>query len=478
MKRVIRQLLQYNDNYLIPYQRATHTYVIGQPGTGKSRALESWIMQDVLAGHGVGIIDPHGDMFQNLLVRISSMPEVWKRVIILDPCNPKWTVSFNPLKAINDLSHERLAAFLTDIIIKIWKLSTSSSPRMLWLLTNTFLALSSLDLTLLELPRFLLDTSYRESLIPKINSESARTYFLSEFPKSQGAIHQWVSPVLNKIGSLIFDPDTRLMVSGGNKIDFRKILDRKFILLVNLPKGIIGEGTSALLGAFIVAHLQKAALSRSNSKSRNPYFLYLDEFQNYTTDNIQDILSESRKYALSLILAHQYLDQLSSDLRSAVLNTAGTLICFRVGYHDACQLVHEIFPYSDYLSSPERKLKINRMGSFPLITVDEHKKPFNWESQTQVLTMLGKREFWSKKRGIFTPIKKRTLNMPDPEYSPETLANIANLLDISGQQFGKLKIEAEHKLKAKYSQQLDDQNAVYEYSRTSLDENSIPLWGN
>src|SRR5690606_29192722 len=135
-------------------------------------------------------------------------------------------------------------------------------------------------------------------------------------PKSPAGIQQWITPVLNKIGSLIFDPDTRLLLAGRSSLNFRDVLDRKLILLVNLPKGRIGEGASALFGAFIVAHLQKAALARADSRYRTPFYIYLDEFQNYTTDNITDILSESRKYAMSLTLAHQYVDQLQPHLRS------------------------------------------------------------------------------------------------------------------------------------------------------------------
>jgi hypothetical protein len=266
--------------------RTTHTYVVGQPGTGKSRALESWALQDILAGRGVAVIDPHGDLFQHLVAHIATRPEVGERVILLDPCDRKWTVGFNPLEAIQGVSPERAALFLTDVIVKIWKLDTTTAPRMVRLLTHTFLALSCLGLTLLDLPRFLTDSDFRKHLLSRLANENARAYFAWEFPDHEGATHQWVTPVLNKIGGLLFDPDTRLMVAGHSTINFRHIVDRQRVLLVNLPKGIIGEGASALLGAFIVAHFQKAALSRASVSQRQPYYLYLDEFQNYTTDNI------------------------------------------------------------------------------------------------------------------------------------------------------------------------------------------------
>ena len=446
MKSIIHTLLKSNKALLTSAQRATHTYVIGQPGTGKSRAIESWVMQDVIQGRGVGVIDPHGDLFNNLLMRLSTQQEVWERVVIIDPCNPKWVVSFNPLEAIDGVSEERIAHFLTDIVVKIWRLDATSSPRMVWLLTNTFLALSNLNLTLLDLPRFLLESNYRGALLPRVKHEGVRSYFEYEFPKSQGAIHQWVTPVLNKLGGLIFDPDVRLMAAGVANFSFRQAIDHRLILLVNLPKGIIGEGPSALLGAFIVAHLQKAALSRASTRSREPFFLYLDEFQNYTTDNIQDILSESRKYALSLILAHQFLDQLTPDLRSAVLNTAGTLICFRVGYGDASQLAREIFPSPDFLTVLEKNYRIERIESFPFLVPEEHRKPLGWEGLAQSLTRLPNRQFWSRRRGVYQPIRQRTLTMPDPAITSETLAQLAALLDVSGEMHGRLKTDVRAEL--------------------------------
>jgi len=475
MNRLLRKLLSSNTEVLTPGQRSTHTYVIGQPGTGKSRAIESWVMQDVLSGRGVGVIDPHGDLFNNLLARISALPQVTDRVVILDPINPKYTVSFNPLESMRGGSGERVAHFLTDMIVKIWGLDTTSSPRMIWLLTNTFLALSHLGLTLLDLPRFLLDSDYRNGLLPGLKHESVRGYFEYEFPKSPGAIHQWVTPALNKLGGLIFDPDIRLMIAGGSSFNFRNVIDRRLILLVNLPKGIIGEGTSALMGAFIVAHLQKAALARASSRTREPFYLYLDEFQNYTTDNIKDILSESRKYALSLILAHQYLDQLSADMRSAVLNTAGTLVCFRVGYQDANTLVKEVFPSPDYLTAPEKGIRIERLNNFPLVLFEDHRKPLGWDGQAQALTRLLQREFWFRRRGVQTASRQRTLEVPDPVLTPETLSKMAELLDISGLKYGRLKKDLQKELAARnaYSAaHIDRAHPIL-----GQDENDHSIWG-
>ena len=458
-----------------PIARSTYTYVIGQPGTGKSRALESWIMQDIAAGRGVGVIDPHGDLFHNLLTRLSSVPQVWERVVIIDPCNPDWVTTFNPLDAISNYSQERLSLFLTDIIGKIWKLDLASAPRALWLLSNTFLALSNLNLTLLHLPKFLLDTEYRNGLLPRLTNPSALSFFQYEFPKNPGAAHQWASPVLNKIGSLIFDSDLSLMLAGKPRITFRQIMDRQLVLLVHLPKGTIGEGASALMGAFIVAHIQKAALARADSSCRNIFYLYLDEFQNYTTDNIRDILSESRKYSLSMTLVHQYLEQLNPEIRSAVLNTAGAIACFRVGYQDGFHLAKEIFPNPDYLQSSNRR---EGLIPFPILPnpLSEQNDLSGWDGLAQSLSGLRFREFWQKQRGAYRPSKQRTFDMSLPEVTPEVRRNVLSLLATSGRQYGRPRSEVQKEVAVYHQGTRIARDSGRQNQQVHIDD-GVPLWG-
>ncbi len=442
MRNQVGLWLQGDGLWVSPLHRATHTYVIGQPGTGKTKALESWIMQDILSGHGVGVMDPAGDLYQSLLFRLSALadrePGLVDRVVLIDPSDPVWTVGFNPLEPIRNVARERLAWFLTDVIVKIWKIEASSAPRMLRLLTFTFLVLSELELSLVELPHFLSDPDWRDSLLRRSHNGEAIQYFRFEFPKSAAGVHQWVTPVLNKIGALIFDPDTRLMLTGRSTIHLRQILDQNGILLVNLSKGLLGEGNSALLGAFLIAHIQQAALSRANSRVRAPFFLYLDEFQNYTTDNIKDILAESRKYGLSLILAHQYLDQLSDELRAAVLNTTGTIASFRVGHPDASLLAKEIFP-PGFLKTPARAPGYGRLGHGLSAFLQEDPGPTGPEATTALLTQLKPREFWAKRRGPSQPVKLRTMNMPEPVVTKDTWNVRREFLDRVGQRCGKLK---------------------------------------
>ncbi len=420
-------------------ERSTHTYVIGQPGTGKSRAIESWVMQDIKAGKAVGVIDPHGDLYYNLLARLADYPQVWEKVVLFDPLDKKWVVGFNPLAVVADLPKERLAIYMTDIVIKVWKIQPEKAPRMVWLLTNTFLALSSAGLNILDFPRFLTDPEFRKEQLPKVSSEVVRNYFLNEYPEKKSSAMQWAVPILNKLGNLIFDPQVRTIFTGESTINFRHIMDNGKILLVHLPKGIMGEELSSLLAAFIVAMIQKAALSRASTNHREPFYLYLDEFQNYTTNNIKDILSESRKYSLSMTMAHQYLDQLSFDLRSAVLNTIGTVVCFRVGYKDATTLVKEIFPSPEFIRNGEQELKLRSFNNILLPMFIPNLRGSNWETLARELVNLQQREFWFRKRGLNQPIKQHSFDMPDPIMTAERKRSIQLLRDCSGAKYARLR---------------------------------------
>lgn len=434
-----------DDLILLPIEaRATHLHVIGQPGTGKSRELEFMIMQDILAGRGVGVVDPHGELYEHLVLRIAQLcqtrPSLAERVVLINPLEKRWTVAFNPLEAIQGYSSERLASFLSDVVIKIWQVDTASAPRMVRLLMHTFLALTELGLSLIDLQPFLVNTAWREQLLLKVRHPDVKRYFQYEFPKTGAGAHQWVTPVLNKLGALLFDPDLRLMFSGKSTIQFRRVLDEGLILLVNTSKGPLGVSNSALLEAFLVAHLQKAALARADTPHRRAFYLYLDEFQNYTTDNIKDILSESRKYALSLILAHQYLDQLSGDLLSAVLNTTGTLLAFRVGYQDAQFLAKELFP-PDYLTQREWNLRFLRMGKVPVPVPIPHNVPLTPAELIATLTHLRHREFVVRRRGPYPPLKQRTLDMPAPALSKELWEAREELIRRSAERYGRVKTE-------------------------------------
>ncbi|GIK43871.1 MAG: hypothetical protein BroJett011_77040 [Chloroflexota bacterium] len=411
--------------------RRTGCLIIGQPGTGKTRHLEGWIMDDILAGRGVGVFDLHGDLYRNLLYRLAALapryPRLAERLVLIDPTTTSDSiVSFNPLAAIEGMPLERVAGFMSDVIIKIWNINPAESPRMAYLMAQSFLALADLELTLLDLPRFLHDKAWRNSLLPQLSQAGVRNYFSYEFPSSSNEIQTWTAPLLNKVSPLLFDPQNRLLLADNAKVSFRQILDGQKILLVHLPKGIIGEGAASLLGAMLVALIQKAALSRADNPNRPQFYLYLDEFQNVATTHIVDVLSESRKFGLTLILAHQFLAQITDEeLRSAVINTTGAVVCFRVGYKDARSLMTDIFPYPDFLARQD-------------IT--------SWEGLALELANLPNRVYWLRRRGPFAPVRKATREMPDPVVTPQLKANLAKLLEISGQRYGRNKQELHQEL--------------------------------
>jgi hypothetical protein len=421
-------------------QRETHAYVIGQPGTGKSRLLESWIMQDILSGEGVCLIDPHGDLFQHILAKISNLPHVWEKVVIINPIDPKWAVPLNPLHVPEGTTPERIAWFLSDIILKIWKLERNQAPRMTWMMVNTFTALAELQLPITATSRFLMDFDYRMQQLKGLRNDSTRFYFTDEFPEKPSLIREWVSPLLNKMGSFLQDPDIAAMFTQAKGIDMLDLMDRRSIILVQIPKGLLGENTSNLLGAFIVAQIQQAALSRKKESDRKPFYLYLDEFQNYTTDNISDILSESRKYQLSMVLAHQFLQQLDEDIQAAVLNTSGAITCFRTGFDDAFRLAKHVFPTRDFQAKSRTKIGVTTIRSMFFPTVREEKEKQDWDQMAYRISGQKQREFWVRIRSQEIPLHLRSHDVPNVVITPARARRMQELVDTSGRRYARLKM--------------------------------------
>jgi hypothetical protein len=435
--RKIKQKLMpaYNGAAIYPNSaRKTGCLIMGQPGTGKTRHLEAWIMDDILAGRGVGVFDVHGPLFHNILYRLAALyeehPQLAKRLVVIDPTSQAdYLVTFNPLAAIEGLPLERIAGFMSDVIIKIWNINTTESPRLAYLMAQSFLALADLGLTLLDLPRFLSDKQWRDSLLPHLAQEGALNYFRHEFPNSPKEVPTWTNPLLNKVGPILFDQQLAIFFAANAKISFRQIMDQQKILLVHLPKGIIGEGAASLLGALTMAMIQKAALSREVNPDLPQFYLYLDEFQNYTTTHISDALAESRKFKLTLLMAHQFGAQIrDEELKSAVINTTGTMISFRIGHNDARSLVApNLFPSSDYLA---------------------HLGISGWEGLATELANLPDRVYWLRRRGPFAPVKKYTREMPDPVVTPKLEANLAKMLAVSGRLYGRSRAELLQELAA------------------------------
>ena len=359
--------------------RRRHMYILGKSGMGKSTLLENMILQDIYNGHGVCFMDPHGDSSETILDRIPS----WRKndVVYFNPGDMENPIGFNMLEAKRGEQPFLIASGMMAVFGRIWAGMWSS--RMEYILNNTLLALlETPGNTLLGVVRMLTDKDFMTKIVDNCEDPMVRNFWVKEFASFNDKYRtEAIAPILNKIGQF-FSTDLIRNILGQPKstIDFRDIMDQKKILIVNLSKGKIGEDNSNLLGSFIVTKLQLAAMSRVDipEHERNDFYLYVDEFQNFTTDSFATILSEARKYRLCLILAHQYISQLTESgnekVRNAIFGNVSTICTFRVGTDDAEFLEKEfdpIFTGSQLLGLNKHqlimKLSINGKPSLPFI---------------------------------------------------------------------------------------------------------------
>lgn len=325
-------------------ERSRHVYVLGASGAGKTKALESWIRQDLVEGRGVGVLDLHSDLTHSLLGFLASSSAAQnRRLYLLDPSERAGAPGFNPLEVPQGMEPFGQMLELLGVFKKIW--AEFWGPRMEEILRNSLLALMEEKLTLLELQPFLTDREFRLRVVGKLQNPGVKEFWLARFERlSRPAQATYVEPVLNKAGSFTSDPYLRaLLGQEQSTINLRRIMDRGDVLLVNLAKGQMKEN-ALLLGALLVTKLQLATLARADLPEgrRRAFHLYLDEFQAFATDTFETILAEARKYGLSLTLAHQYLDQLPRDLRAAILANCATEIVFRTSLKDARALAPEL----------------------------------------------------------------------------------------------------------------------------------------
>lgn len=324
--------------------RRRHIYVIGQTGTGKSTLLKNLIAQDIEAGEGLTVIDPHGDLIDDVLDLVPG--HRIDDVVLVDPTDRRHVVGINPFYRVPKEEQALVASNLVAAFRHVW--SDSWGPRLEYILNNTVAALleapDSCRASFLAIPRLLVDKTYRERVLASVEDPRVLSFFRDEFdhwPARQ--IAEALSPVQNKIGQVLSNPLVRNVLSQWRpSFDLGTVLKKRQVLLVRLPKGQLGADPSNLLGSLLVAGILQAAMRREHQNDRLPFHLYIDEFQNFTTDAFTSILSEARKYALTLTIGHQYFDQLRPSVRSAVLGNVGSLISFRVGADDADVLAREL----------------------------------------------------------------------------------------------------------------------------------------
>lgn len=336
--------------------RRAPVYLLGKTGTGKSTLLETMIRQDITAGRGVALLDPHGDLIEKVLAHIPESRQ--SDVIYFNVPDQSAPLGFNPLEQIAPARRSLAAAGLLEVCKKLW--SDSWGPRLEHILRNALLALFEQEgATLADVLKLLSQADFRKMVTSKLENEQVKEFWLREYEKYPPRFRlEAIAPIQNKVGAFLSDPLlNRILTQPRSAFKLRQVMDEGKILLVNLAKGKIGEDTSSLLGSLIMARLGLAALSRADipEEERRDYYLFADEFHSYSTLSLATILSETRKFRLNLTLANQFIAQIAPEVREAILGNYGTLIAFRLGATDAELLASEFAPHftaSDLMSLP------------------------------------------------------------------------------------------------------------------------------
>lgn len=352
---VLGQVCYQNDRRvfgLAEDDRRRHLYIVGRTGVGKTTLLENLIRGDIEAGRGVCLIDPHGDLADRTISAIP--PPRTNDVVVFDPGDPEYAVGFNPL-ATRPGSEDLVAS---GVVMSFKKIFDSWGPRLADLLRNTvYLAIAN-DGTLMDVLRILTDDAHRTRLLQHEHDSVLHQFWTLEFAAWNDRYRtEAVAAILNKVRPFLMNKSIRAIVSqSGKGIDLREIMDEGRVLIVKLSKGILGEDNANLLGALLVTKLQQDAMSRADTpeEERRDFYLYIDEFQNFTTGAFATILSEARKYRLAMTIAHQYIGQLSpnsnTELRDAVFGNVGSIIAFQVGTDDAQYLSAQLRKYDGQLT--------------------------------------------------------------------------------------------------------------------------------
>lgn len=357
--------------------RFSHVYIIGKTGTGKSTLIETMARQDLAAGRGFALIDPHGDLVERVWRSVPN--ERRGEVIHFNVPDPAQPYGYNPLRQVRRDRIALAASGFLEALKKLW--SEAWGVRMEHILRNALMALLERpDSTMADILRLFSDRTFRKEVARLIKNETVRTFWEKEFERfSFGYRSDGTAPIQNKVGAFLADPILhRILTTPKIDLHIRQIMDEGKVLLVNLAKGQIGEDSSSLLGALLVTTLGLAAFTRADQpeEERKDFYVYIDEFQSFTTLAVANMLSELRKYRVSFTIAHQYLHQLEPDTRHAVLGNAGTIISFRVGAEDAQYLAREfegVFDMIDLIRLKNQhiylKLMIDGMPSKPFSAV-------------------------------------------------------------------------------------------------------------
>lgn len=318
-----------------------HSYILGKTGTGKSSLIHSMILQDIHAQKGVCLIDPHGDLVKTVHREI---PKHRKGdVLYFNFPDTELKLRYNPFRKVSYEKRALIASSILESMKKLW--SDAWGVKLEHLLRNTILTLLDQPKARIDdIPKMLLDKDFRNNAVRYVQNKNLRLFWKKEFPQYNK--YDFL-PALNKVGGMLSYPVIqRALVDNPEEVSLRKAIDEKKIILVNLSKGHLGEDAAHILGALFISTISSAAFSRvdTDEDKRVPCMVYIDEFHNYTTLTLINMLSELRKFKVGMILAHQYLKQLEDDIKHAIIGNIGTLISFRIGAEDAQFIALEMYP--------------------------------------------------------------------------------------------------------------------------------------
>lgn len=349
--------------HIKPKDRLSHIYIIGKTGTGKSTLLENLILQDISSQRGLAFFDPHGDSSEKIYAAIHNNPSV----IYWDVADNIKGIGYNPIRAVSSKRRPLLASGILEVFKKQW--GDAWGVRMEHIFRNCILTLlDQPQATLADILQLFNNPTYRRQAVGQVKNEQVKAFWLQEYEKYSYRMRaDAIAPIQNKIGAFLANPILKQVLTEPKvNLSLRRIMDQGQVLLVNLSKGKLGEDASLLLGGLLMTSVGLAAFSRADmpESERRDFSLYADEFQSFTTLSLVNMASELRKYHVGLILAHQYLHQLDDKIRNAVIGNAGTLICFRIGAHDAIFIDKEfqgIFSSRDLMSLPNYHIYLKLM---------------------------------------------------------------------------------------------------------------------
>ena len=327
--------------------RSRHVYVIGKTGMGKSTLLENMAVQDIQSGEGICFVDPHGKTADLLLEYVPE--DRLDDVMYFAPFDTDHPISFNVMEDVGVDKRHLVVSGLMSAFKKIWQ--DAWSARMEYILSNTIAALLEYPgATLMSVNRMYVDKAFRKKVVDHVTDTAVKSFWVDEFANYTDRFAAEATPAIqNKVGQFVSNPVVRNVIGQPkSSFDFRKMMDEKKIVIVNLSKGQVGEDNAKLLGSMLITKIYLSAMSRADLgeavEQLPPFYLFVDEFQSFANESFADILSEARKYKLSLTIAHQYIEQMPEEVRAAVFGNVGTMITFRVGAYDAEILEKEFAP--------------------------------------------------------------------------------------------------------------------------------------